>query len=173
MARGIGASLLVRVVGREEEGRVDVAVTRMSEPERRDAVALADLERFACHLAQPVEGYGDVLAEGTATLGEDREGRPTAPAPQLGHLRRLLRRVHGDGILRERLAQLARDTARLCVRPSASVMIMKAPPSKAPRTDKRRPKKDNVTASRYSIAAGTTPEASTRSIAEMPASASR
>ena len=35
------------------------------------------------------------------------------------------------------------------------------------------PEKPSVTPSMYSIAAGTTPEASTRSIAEMPASVSR
>ena len=36
-----------------------------------------------------------------------------APAPELGDLGRLLGRVHGDRVVRERLAQLAGDAARL------------------------------------------------------------
>src|SRR6478752_6079922 len=41
----VGAPLLIRVVGGEEERRVDVSVARVPEGERRNAVALADLER--------------------------------------------------------------------------------------------------------------------------------
>ena len=51
-------------------------------------------------------------------------------------------------------------------------MTMNAAPSGSP-NGYASPEYDSVTPSRYSIAAGTTPDARTRSIAEMPASASR
>ena len=95
---------------------MDVAVARVAERERRDVVALADLERLARDVAQPVERHGDVLAERAAALREDRERDAAAPAPEVGDLGRLLGRVHGDRVLGERLAQLAGDAARLGVR---------------------------------------------------------
>ena len=112
----VGAALLIGVVGREEERRVDVAVARVPERQRRHVVPGADLERLARDIAQPVERHGDVLAERATALREDREGDAAAPPPQLGDLGRLLGCVHGDGVVRERLAQLGGDAARLVVR---------------------------------------------------------
>src|SRR3954462_14201908 len=83
VAGGISAPLLVGVVGREEEGRVDVAVARVSERERGNAMALTDLERLTRHLAQTVERHGNVLAEGSAALSEDCERGTRAPPPEL------------------------------------------------------------------------------------------
>ena len=54
---------------------MDVAVAGVTERERGHAVALADRERLARDVAQSVERYGDVLAEGAAALREDRERR--------------------------------------------------------------------------------------------------
>ena len=73
----------------------------------------ADLERLARDVAQPVERHRDVLAERAAALREDRERRAAAPAPQLRDVGGILRRVHRDRVLGERLLQLAGDPARL------------------------------------------------------------
>src|SRR5690242_387453 len=113
VARRVRAALLVGVVGREEERRMDVAVTRMAERQARDAVADRDLERLARDVAKTVERHRDVLAVRAAALGDDRERDAASPAPELGHLRGVCGRVHRDGVLRERLAQLARDARRL------------------------------------------------------------
>src|SRR4051794_9704272 len=92
VAGRVGTLLLGRIVRGEEERRVDVAVPCVAERERGDAVARADLQRLARHLAQPVERYRDVLAERAAPLREDREGGAAAPAPELCDVRRFLRR---------------------------------------------------------------------------------
>src|SRR5215212_900431 len=64
VAGRVGAALLGWILGREQERGVDVAVARVAERERDDAVALADLERLARDVTQAVEWYGDVLAVG-------------------------------------------------------------------------------------------------------------
>jgi len=116
VARVVGALFLVEVVGREEERRVDVAVTRMTERQCDHVVALANLDRLARDVAQLVERHGDVLAVGAAALREDRERCAAAPTPQLGDFALLERGVDGDRVFGERLLQLGRDTARLRLR---------------------------------------------------------
>src|SRR4051812_35216634 len=83
VASRIRASLFVGIVRREEKRRMDVPVARVAERERRDPVALADLERLARHLPEAVERHGDVLAEGPAPLRQDRERRTAPPPPEL------------------------------------------------------------------------------------------
>ena len=90
VARVVGALFLVEVLRREEERRVDVAVAGVTERERGDVVPLADLERLARDVAQPVERDCDVLAVRAAALREDRERRAAAPPPQVGDLGRAL-----------------------------------------------------------------------------------
>src|SRR5829696_10004699 len=62
------AAELVRVVGREQECRVDVAVARVTPAAGRQAVAAADLERSLDRLFQSVERDGEVLAQLRAEL---------------------------------------------------------------------------------------------------------
>src|SRR5205085_2040226 len=84
----VGAPLLVGVVVREEERGVDVAVACVAEREADHVVALADRDRFARDVAEPVERDRDVLAERAAALRDDRERDAGAPAPQLRDLGR-------------------------------------------------------------------------------------
>ena len=108
VTRVVGALLLVEVLRREEERGVDVAVAGVTERQCRHVVARADLERLARDVAQPVERDGDVLAVGAAALREDRERRAAAPAPEVGDLGGLRRRVHGDRVVGERFLELGR-----------------------------------------------------------------
>ena len=150
---------------------MDVAVACVSERERGHVMALADLERLACDVAQPVERIGDVLAERAATLREDRERGAAAPPPELatslGSVGACTATASSASASRSSPATRRASASA----PSASVITMNAARGEPERI--RVAGVGERDAVEVLDPAGTTPDARTRSIAEMPASASR
>src|SRR2546430_1314167 len=93
------------VVGREEEGRVQVAIAGVAPRACRHTQPFPDLERLLNCLAEPVERHGDVLTCLPTALRVHDERKAVAPLPERTDLLRRLRRIEGLRILCKDLEQ--------------------------------------------------------------------
>ena len=89
-----GARDRIRIVPREQIGRVEVAVAGMPPRAGGEAQPCADGERLLDAFREVVERDGDVLARFAAALCVHPQGDAVPPPPQSGNLLRTLRRVH-------------------------------------------------------------------------------